>query len=84
MGKDKYALFPLGCSLIDFQHYYSVEVVKLPCEQGIVLVLYTPIIKYIFEIHLSRYCSNGKENKEALKRFNSAVRLLYSFLLNNL
>ena len=38
---------------------------------GPVLVLLTPIIKYIFEIHLSIICiaggKNGKENMEGLK-----------------
>ena len=42
---------------------------------GIVLVLHTPIIKYIFERYLGIICivggKNGKENKEGLKQSSS-------------
>ena len=53
-----------------------------------VLVLHTPIIKYIFEIYLGMICiagvKNGKENMEGLKtvQFSTiVVTLLYSTYL---
>ena len=58
---------------------------------GAVLVLHTPIIKYIFEIYLGIVCivvgKNGKENMEGLKTVQLStiiVTLLYSTLLDDL
>ena len=58
---------------------------------GAVLVLYTPIIKYIFEIYLGIICiavgKNGKENMEGLKTVQLStvvVTLLYGTLLDDL
>ena len=58
---------------------------------GAVLVLHTPIIKYIFEIHLGIICiavgKNRKENIEGLKTVQLStviVTLLYSTLLDDL
>ena len=48
---------------------------------GLVMVLHTPIIKYIFEIHLSIICitggKNGKENMEGLKNSSAQYRCSY-------
>ena len=58
---------------------------------GAVLVLHTPIIKYIFEIYLGIICiavgKNGKESMEGLKTVQLStviVTLLYSTLLDDL
>ena len=58
---------------------------------GAVLVLHTPIIKYIFEIYLGIICiavgKNGKENMEGLKTVQLStiiVTLLYGTLLDDL
>ena len=58
---------------------------------GAVLVLHTPIIKYIFEIYLGIICiavgKNGKENIEGLKTVQLSTiiaTLLYSTLLDDL
>ena len=50
-------------------------------------MLYTPIIKYIFEIYLGIICNvggkNGK-NMEGLKTVQLSTALFYSTLINNL
>ena len=58
---------------------------------GAVLVLHTPIIKYIFEIYVGIICiavgKKGKENMEGLKTVQlrtDVVTLLYSTLLDDL
>ena len=67
------------------------NITKINKENGAVLVLHTPIIKYIFEIYLGVICiavgKNGKENMESLKTVQLStviVTLLYSTLLDNL
>ena len=61
------------------------------CNIGAVLVLHTPIIKYIFEIYLGIICiavgKNGKENIEGLKMVQLStvgVTLLYGTLLDDM
>ena len=77
-----------GCNEILMGCSYSV---KYWYHSGDVLVLHTPIIKYIFEIYLGIICiaggKNRKENMEGLKTVQLStvvVTLLYSTLLDNL
>ena len=57
------------CWFVILKFYYFLQLLRV--KFGSVLVLHTPIIKYIFEIHLSKLYTagdkNGKENMEGLK-----------------
>ena len=57
------SIYPAHTTLLRLSHMNIII--------GAVLVLHTPIIKYIFEIYLGIICivggKNGKENKEGLK-----------------
>ena len=50
---------------------------------GVVLVLHTPIIKYIFSIICITVGKNGKENKEGLKTLQLST-IVVTLLLHNL
>ena len=50
-------------------------------QNGDVLVLHTPIIKYIFEIHLGIICiAGGKNGKENMKGSQSVILTICDWL----